>query len=198
MKILCCILSLLVLVNSSAYAIAPISAETIRQAQDYGVQQAQETLPEFLQPWISYEEKAAQLNETTERAYLYTTYLLLATDAREKRSNGKPILTSDSERIITDYSGMLSFSVILFSKEPTFIHNTIAVLKQGKKTIKAYQMTIPSEAESVTGLAGRVFKAQSYFYFSDNDLDLSTPIILVVTTNDKSDHKFYFDLAKIR
>lgn len=198
MKILCCILSLLILVSSSAYAITPISAETIRQAQEYGVQHGQETLSDFLQPWISYEEKAAQLNETTERAYLYTTYLLLATDAREKKSNGKLILNSDSERIITDYSGMLSFSVTLFSKEPTFIHNTIAVVKQGKKTVKAYQMTIPSEAEPFTWLAGRLFKAQSYFYFSDNDLDLSLPATLVVITNDKLDHKFYFDLAKIR
>jgi len=197
-KILYCILSLLVLSSSSAYAIAPISAETIRQAQEYGVQHAQETLPDFLQPWISYEEKAAQLNETTERAYLYTTYLLLATDAREKKSNGKLVLNADSERIITDYSGMLSFSVTLFSKEPTFIHNTTAVIKQGKKIVKAYQTTIPSEAEPCTWLAGRLFKAQSYFYFSDNDIDVSMPATLVVTTNDKLDHKFYFDLAKIR
>lgn len=197
-RILCWTLSLLLLCSGPVYAIAPISSEIIKQAQDYGVGHATDSLAEFLQPWISYEEKADRLDETTERAYLYTTFLLLATDAREKKAGGKPVLHSDSERIITDYSGTLSFSVTLFGKNPAFIKGATAVLKQNKKTIKAYQVTAPQEAEKCTWLASKLYMAQSYFYFSEEDIDLTKPVILSVTANDKQERKFYFDLAKVK
>lgn len=198
MRVLCCILSFLLLCVSPVYAIAPISSEIIKEAQDYGADHVKDSLPEFLRPWISYEEKAGILDETTERAYLYTTFLLLATDAREKKADGKLILTSDSERIITDYSGTLSFSVMLFGKDDGFIKGATAVLKQDKKTIKAYQVTAPQKAEKCTWLPNKLYTAQSYFYFSEEDIDLNKPVILSVTMNDKKERRFYFDLAKIK
>ncbi len=198
MKISCLILGFILLFNSQAYAIAPISSETIKQAQDYGARHINDSLGDFLRPWISYEEKAAILDETTERAYLYTTFLLLATDAREKKAGGKLILNSDSEKIITDYSGTLSFSVTLFGKAADFIQPVTAVLHQGKKTLKAYQITAPAEAEKCTWLAGELFMAQAYFYFSEDDLVTDMPVILTVTANDQQKRKFYFDLGKLK
>jgi len=194
----CLVVFLWIVSSNTVFAIAPISGEVIKHAQDYGTNHSASSLFEFLQPWMAYEEKAVKLDETAEHAYLYTMFLLLATDAREKKSSGKPVGFLDSERIIADYSGTLSFSVALFGNEPTFARNAKATIKQGDKAIQAYHITTPTEAEKCTWLPGRSFMVQSYFYFSDSDIDTTKPIILTVVTNDKHEHRFYFDLAKVK
>ncbi len=198
MKIVCWLFGIIFWLQTSAYAIAPINSEIIKQAYDYGEKHVNDSFSDFLKPWLAYEEKASKLNETTDRAYLYTTYLLLANDAREKKASGKLIVPSDSERIITDYSGMLNFSVTLFDKDAAFIHNAVAVLKQGSKTIKAYQSITPPEAEKCTWLSETLYTAQCYFYFSDHEIDAAKPVMLIISTANKQERKFYFDLAKIK
>ncbi|MEG6585985.1 hypothetical protein [Dendrosporobacter sp. 1207_IL3150] len=198
MKVLCWILILFSLFSNNAYAIAPINSGIIKQAQEYGVSHVNDSLITFLQPWISYEERATKLNETSERAYLYTTFLLLATDAREKKANGKVVSISDSEQIITDYSGTLSFSVTLFGKDSSFSRNTTAVLRQGKSKIKAYQITAPNEAEKCDWLNSKLYTAQCYFYFDEREIDISKPVVLSVLAHDKQERKFYFDLGNIK
>jgi hypothetical protein len=180
-------------------AITSINLEVIKEAQDYGKLKMKNPLQDFLLPWMSYEEKAIKLNDTAERSYLYTSFLLIAADAREKSLNGRDITIVDSEGVLEDYSGLLSFSAVLFGDKQDFAKDSSVVIKQDKNMIKAYQIITPSEGEKVYKDKGQTtFTAQCYFYFSDRDILPEIPIILSITTNDKKEHNFYFDLTKIK
>ena len=135
------------MLSDTVYAISPINSSVIKEAQSYGQLHVHRQLDEFLQPWVSYEEKAESLNGTAEHAYLYTPFLLIATDAREKSLNGQKVKLADSERILNNYDGTLSFSVVLFGNELHFGQKAKVVLKQNKEIIEAYQVAIPQKAE---------------------------------------------------
>lgn len=198
-KIISLTCAFLVLFISQVWAISSIDIQTIKEAQDYGKIKAQDHLKEFLLPWVSYEEKAINLDDTVEHAYLYTSFLLMATDARERTLNGQNVSILDSERILADYTDLLSFSMVLFGNKEDFTKNAQVVLTQGKKTIKSYQVNIPLTAEDITKDGGQpLFKGQCYFYFLEKDIKLDAPVVLLVTTNDKKQHSFYFDMSKIK
>jgi len=199
MKITSVVCVLLLLFISPALAISPIDVTVIKEAQEYGEINAQEELKDFILPWISYEEKAVHLGDTAEHAYLYTAFLLMATDAREKSLSGQKVTLLDSERILTDYTDVLSLSIVLFGDKQDFAHNATAVLKQDKKTIKAYQGNTPAMGERVlTDGIQPLFKGQCYFYFLEKDITMNSPVILRVTTSDQKEHSFYFDMTKIK
>lgn len=189
----------LVLFSSQVWAVSSIDIQTIREAQDYGRVKAQNRLKEFLLPWVSYEEKATTLDDTVEHSYLYTSFLLMATDARERTLNSQTVSIMDSERVLADYMDLLSFSTVLFGTKEDFVKNAQVVLIQDKKTITAYQINIPPVAENITKDGGQpFFKGQCYFYFLEKNIKLDSPVVLLVTTSDKKEHSFYFDMTKIK
>ena len=198
-KIISLTCALLLLLVSHAGAISSINTGVIKEAQNYGEINAQHHLKNFLLPWISYEEQAENLNDTAEHAYLYTSFLLIATDAREKSLNGQSVSILDSERVVADYTDILSFSIVLFGEKQDFAKNARVVLKQDKNVIKSYQVNIPLNAERITKDTGQtLFKAQCYAYFLEKDIELMTPVKLFITTNGNIHHSFYFNLAKIK
>lgn len=189
----------LILISRPAFAISPMNIAVIGEAQSYGKTNAHIKLEDFLLPWISYEEKTPRLNELSERAYLYTHYLLIATDAREKKLNGMSPELEDSEKILTNYNGFLTFSVSLYGTQLKFAKNAVVELKQGNTTIKAQQVTIPAAAEKVLkGTDKPIFRSQCYFYFSTKEIAYDKPIVLSIVTNDQKKHNFYFDFAHIK
>jgi hypothetical protein len=198
-KLLGFIFIFLVLVSKTVFAISPMNIAVINEAQSYGKTNAHVKLEDFLLPWISYEEKTPKLNEFSEHAYLYTNFLLIATDAREKSLNGLNPQLDDSEKILTNYNGFLTFSVMLYGTEPKFAQGAVVELKQGNNTIKAQQVTIPAVAEKVLKSSDKpTFRLQCYFYFSSKDIVYDKPIILSIVTKDQRTHSFYFDFAHIK
>lgn len=197
MKAIGTILALLMLTDT-AYAISPMDNGMIKEAQHYGKIQMHRQLNEFLRPWISYEEKADRLDETAEHAYLYTPFLLIATDAREKSLNGRTIKFADGETILHNYAGTLSFSVVLFGNEVNFGQKAKILLKQNEKFIKAYEVIIPLKAEKIGSSNKSNFRLQCYFYFWEKNIICDKPIILSIVTSDKKEHQFYFSATHIK
>lgn len=199
MKIISLTCALLLLLTSHVLAISSINVEVIKEAQDYGKMNARYHLKDFLLPWISYEENAVTLNDTAEHAYLYTPFLLIATDAREKSLNNQGVNLLDSERILTDYTDLLSFSIVLWGEKQDFAQNASIILKQDKKVIKAYQINVPVNAVKISKDEGQpLFRAQCYVYFLEKNIQLDAPVTLSITTRDKKSHSFYFDMKKIK
>ena len=198
-KIISLTCAFLVLLVGHVLAMSSIDAQTIKEAQDYGKSNAQHQLQDFLLPWISYEEQAVKLNDTAEHAYLYTPFLLMATDAREKSLNGQSVSLLDSQKVVADYTDLLSFSIILFGEQQDFMQNARLILKQDTKVIKAYQVNLPQNSEGIANDEGQpLFKAQCYLYFLEKDIELDEPVTLFIITSDNKEHYFYFDLVKIR
>lgn len=187
------------LFHNSAYAISSINSDVIKEAQQYGKVHMHSNLEDFLGPWVSYEERAERLNETAEHAYLYTNFLLIATDAREKSLHGQNVDLADSERILNNYAGTLSFSVVLYGSEVHFGRKTKVIIKQNEKVIKAYQVAIPLEAEKAVSDSNQpLFRLQCYFYFWEKNIAWDKPMTLSIITGDRKQHRFYFNTAKIK
>lgn len=187
------------MLSDTAYAISPMSINVIKEAQQYGKIHMHNKFDDFLRPWVSYEEKAERLNEKVEQAWLYTPFLLIATDAREKSLKGEKPELVDSERILNGYAGTLSFSVVLYGSEPQFGRKAKVILKQGKKHIEAYEVAIPRKAEKTTGYSDKsAYRLQCYFYFWDKKVVQDKPLTLSIVTGDKKEHHFYFATANIK
>lgn len=191
-------LFLLLSVSLSANAIALINKDVILEAQDYGIKRKQLQLTEFLHPWLAYEEQASVINETTERAYLYTPFLLLANDARDKARSKQSVQLADSEKILADYAGCLVFSITINGNTENFNDNVQVVIRQDKKIIKPYH-AVPNTPVKTSWPQGEPqYSAYSYFYFHDQEISSAKPITLVVTTKDKHERRFYFELPNFK
>lgn len=183
---------------SQVFAISPLTTAQQEQAQLYGKSQAQLKLTEFLRPWCSFEEGAASLSETEECAYLYTRYLLIANDAREKTLAKQTVKIDVCQEIMDSYADTLSFSVKLYGNYEQFIKGTGAEIVQNGKAIKPFQNVIPEKAVSFVSVGKNAYGAQCYFYFDETELDLTKPVILSVVSGDGNTHQFFFDLTKIK
>lgn len=185
--------------SNVAYGISPVSDEMIEKAQLYGQKNMHIEQSEFLWPWIAYEEKANQLNEYVEHAYVYTPFLFVAGDARRKCETGQKIKLADGKKVIKDYADTLAFSVVLYGRNPDFGKNTKVKLTQGESIIKPYEASIPLKAEAINrGKGLKDYRLQCYFYVSVKKVNPAKPMILSATTGDKKEHRFYFNLAAIQ
>ncbi|MBP3400565.1 MAG: hypothetical protein J6K70_02220 [Selenomonadales bacterium] len=180
--------------QGSAGAVANTTNDMVAKAQQYGIVYAKKSTQDFLKPWTTYEEEAISLTEHTERAYIYTPYLLIASDAREKQNDNKTISLADSKGLLKDYEKTMTFQVILYGKKADFAQGITATITQGKTVKKAYQMIVPDKAETVS--EGQ-YCAQCYFYFDEEDLALNQSIVLNVAKKDGTKKKFNFALAQI-
>lgn len=198
MRICSLVCLMVIFLVNTAFAIAPLNQSTIKQAQLYGSSQAKAELSAFLKPWLSYEENAEQLNEKAETAYMYTPFLLIAMDAREKKLHNQAILIENAESIITNYLDTLSFSVKLYGNTENFSANTVALIKQNGNLIKAWSVAVPEKPEPSYKNDKYKYMVQSYFYFKQTELSSKEPITLVVMTGDKEHHSFYFEIDKIK
>ena len=179
--------------QSPAGAVADITSNMIVKAQQYGIVYAKKSTQDFLKPWTTYEEEAISLTEQSERAYIYTPYLLVASDAREKQNSSKTIALADGKTLLKDYEKTMTFQVVLYGKKADFAQGLTATISQGKTVKKAYQMIVPDKAEAL----GEEYCAQCYFYFDEDDLSLNESITLNVVKKDGSKKKFNFALAQI-
>lgn len=198
MKIVCLVMTFVTLLTGQALAISPINYDLIQEASNYGETHAQMDWAGFAAPWSVFEEKADKLDNTEEFAVLYTPFLLIAADMKEKTLSNQTMNPVDAEKLLADYKGFLVFSVKLLGNDKNFAQNSVAVLKQNNKIVKFHQAVIPSESETKWSPVERSFSSQCYFYFLENEIDLDKPVILTITKRDKQKSNFYFNLRNIK
>ena len=196
MKIIAALMLLCCLFNP-VLAVAQISDDLIDEAMEYGANNTKVSFDKFAFSWLAYEEKAAQLNEQAERAYIYTPYLLVASNARDKALIGKQTVFADSKKFLTDFNGYLVFSVALLGSKPDFLGTATAFIKQGDKLTRSVQCSIAQNIEKSENSSSE-YNAQIYCYFPVGSISMNSPVQLVISTADKRLHKFYFDLAKTK
>lgn len=186
----------LFLMQGTAGAVANVAGDMISKAQQYGIVYAKKSTQDFLRPWTAYEEEAMTITEQSERAYIYTPYLLIASDARERQNNNQAITLNTSKEILKNYDNTLTFQVILYGSQVDFANGISATLVQGSTVKTAYQQLVPQSAEALSD--SKQYSVKCYFYFDEKGLDLKTPVTLKVIKKDAFEKKFYFSLAKVR
>jgi hypothetical protein len=205
LRLFCTTILLLLLMSNPVGAVRPMDAELVKEAQEFGRVHIDSPLKDFLQPWTVVEEKSDPLSDKAEIARLYTPFLLIAADARDKMINGGTVNIADSQKILADYAGYITLSVLLYGAEPNFIQDAYAVITQGGKIIKAVQFQMPTVAQrsiypsdADADADANAFVAQGYLYFQDTDISVDNTALLTVVTGDKREHRYYLDLEKLR
>lgn len=201
-KWLCCAVLFLWTVGNAATgsAMALINANAIREAQEYGRAHAHLEFQQFLQPWRGTQAKAAVAG-LEEQAYLYTPFLVIAADARERTLNGQAALTlADSEQALSDYNGTLSVSIVVFgATDGSFKQQPKISLQQEKRSVKPYRIVWPESGLPQVSLHGKSYlKAHCYAYFSQQDVKEAESAQLVLLAADGREHSFSFDLLRMK
>ena len=194
MKIFISILLMMFFTYNQVFAIAPLNEQSITAAQKYGIDNSKINLGLFLKPWLSYEETSSKLDETAETAHIYTSYLLIATDAKEATLKNKKVTLQDSEKVIIDYNDILSFSIKVSRENDIFAQNLVAIIVQGDNVVKSVKIIPQAVSYSEKN---KKYSAGSFVYFKESSIELGKPIKLIISTSDNNKHCFYFDLAKI-
>lgn len=177
-------------------AIVPVNAGTVTAAIDYGTTKVAIPLEDFFLPWTAYEETADRLSLFTDRACLYTPFLLMAADARDKTGAGQPVNRKECEKTLKEYKGYLVVGLTLFGPAANFAQNVTVVFEQGGKRIKPHSLSIPREAAPLTD--GDRFALRGFVYFRSQDINLRKPVTLSVTKAGNSERRFYFNLPALR
>ncbi len=194
MRILLIIISILVLATHSVVAVSPSNNNLISEAQRFGKLQVNN--PDFFIPWTVYEEKSETLNESAEQAILYTPFLLVAADTKNRIHHDQNYTIGNAIKTLNDYSGFFVFDVILLSKDKTFINNIQSTLQQEKTVVQAYH---PSYGElEIFNSPNGLFRVHVYLYFLQNEFYQDCPVRLIVRMDDNRTRTFYFDLGRIQ
>jgi len=187
-------LAVMLLLTGPVLAVAPVNEATIEAAQNYGRSKADMPLVLFLLPWTAYEEKTARLDDGGERACLYTPFLLLAADARDRTAAGETVTTADAGRVLADYNGYVIFGVTLSGLRADFAGKVSASLRQGRKTLRPKIMNAQGAAREAEG----GYQAQVYFYFASRDVASDKAARLTVTAGDGRQRAFMIPFAGYR
>ncbi len=193
MKIFVLTLAILVLLSGPALAVVPMDAAAIRAAQDYGRSRANVPLADFLLPWTVYEERAARLNDTAERACHYTPFLLVAADARDRTAAGGPVIAADAAKVLDDYAGYVIFGVTLSGVQADVGTKLEASLRQGRKTVRPKLVNALPPGDGSPG-----YQVQVYFYFPGRDIAADKDALLTVKAADKRTRNFRVSFAAQR
>ena len=198
MKKILAIIAALLCLSSPVEAIKQVNSDMIRGAQEYGQRFATQDAETFLLPWTVYAENTRNVSEISERGYIYTPYLLIALNAKDKTVQGLPVRLADSEKILTDYNGFITFEVILFGTSSDFASGITSSLHQDKNRTEAHQVILSSN----TRIAGKyygenLYRAQYYIYFLDKGVNIRRALKLTVSGGDNSERHFIYNLTRI-
>lgn len=133
----------MLLFTDKTYALATMAEPEIKQAQNYGLMNYQKSIPEFIKPWMAYEESSKKLDGNSEKAYIYSPYYLVAINARERLLASQTINISDGEVVLQNFHNSLPFGVTIYVEDVTdFEKSLTANLIQNEKKVQAYAVRV--------------------------------------------------------
>lgn len=129
--------------TGKTHALAIMAEPEIKQAQNYGLMNYQKSIPEFIKPWMAYEESSKTLDADSERAYIYSPYYLVAINARERLLASQTINIADGEVVLQTFHNSLPFGVTLYVEDVTdFEKSLTANLVQNDKRVQSYAVRV--------------------------------------------------------
>lgn len=152
----------------------------------------------FISQWTSYEENAPRIDSKTEYAYIYTPFLLVATDAREKFLAGQEVSVVDGKKLLTPYQDYLVFGITLLGNTQHFDKISKCFLNTGNVLINSYQVLTGEAIKTPWFPEQPYYMAKYYVYFPNKEITLNRPVTVTLVTVDKHEHRFYFNLDNVK
>ncbi len=189
-----------------AYAMLPLTEDTVRSAQVYGQQRQNTTNLELIAPWTAYDRKRTNKYGVGEKAVVYTPYLVTALDAQQKAKNGKTPTLAEGRKIAESYNGILALGVTISTTtklEPKYLKTK---MYQGTNVVEPYYTTLNGATKRKmqvnSAAAGgvvtvNVWDDQYYLYFDLKKLDPKRTMVLSVTDQVGGTREFVIYLNKL-
>ncbi len=204
MKKTALILTVLLCLAQSAYAMLPLTENNIDAAQQYGVERKGATTLELLAPWTIYDRKLTNKYGLGEKAVVYTPYLMAALDAQTAAKNGTPADLARGMSVAKDYQGVLALAVTVSSPAKLEPKNMNIRMYQGTNVIDPYYTNLNSakqrsmEVSSDQGLQTvGVWDQQFFVYFDLTKLDAQRAMVFAVTDQYGGTREFVINLTKV-
>jgi hypothetical protein len=178
------------------FSVYSMDRKTIAEAQEYGIKSISKSESEFYYSWLSFEEQAEIIDETTEYAHFYTPFLLVASEARIKALRKEPVEIISGEKVVDDYKGYFVFTAVLKGETPDFASKAKANLRQDKLN-RSGEITA-SNVQKYEKNGKTYYMATFYFYFKSDKYSLTKPAFLNISMKNKQERRFYFDFGKLK
>ena len=166
--------------QGNVYAVYSMDEANVKNAQEYGIMRYQEEIPVFAKHWRIFEESSKALDESSERAYIYTPYYLVALNARERLLASQPINLIDGQIALEAYHGSLPVCVVLYLENIDDLNSkTKAFLSQSSGDAYSYDTVVQYSEVVQTKVIREIV---------DEDIVVAKPITTEVNEK-KSDEK---------
>ncbi len=196
----------LLTVTQTAFAMLPLTDNTISAAQKYGVERKGVTLGEVIAPWTIYDRKQTNKYGLRERVVVYTPYLTAAVDAQQKASNGETATLAQGMQVAKQYSGVLALGVNLSTSVKLDPKNLTVKMYQGNNVLEPYYKSLNTASQrdmqvlnQTTGAlqTANVWDIQYYVYFDLSKLNAKRTMVLAATDEYGGTREFVINLDKL-
>ena len=179
-------------------AIDKPNKKIIKESQIYGASNYLVDLDDFLKPWASFEGENVIITKNSEVSYLYTPFLLVALDAREKTSKKEKITFEESNNMLKQYNEYFVFNTVFSDYDSDFLNNAKVFIEQGKSIFEISQINVIDKEHYLNKESIDMYKINCYLYFQIEKLSLKEPIKLIIESEKSRTRYFHFNLAEIR
>ena len=198
--------AVLLMFSQTAYAMLPLTENTIQGAQLYGVERKGVSLGEVLAPWTIYDRKQKNKFGLRERVVVYTPYLTAAVDAQQKANNGQTATLAQGMEIAKQYNGVLALGLTISTSVKLEPKNLTVKMYQGNNVLEPYFISLNAASQrdmQVLNPATKqlqnahVWDVQYYVYFDLSKLNAGRTMVLAATDEYGGTREFVINLTKL-
>jgi hypothetical protein len=206
MKKIGLIVTALLCLTQSAYAMLPITENNIERAQQYGVERKGASTLELVAPWTIYDRKLLNKYGLGEKTVVYTPYLMAALDAQSAAKGGTTASLARGMKVAKDYQGVLALAVTVSTTSKLEPKNLRVRMYQGTNVIDPYYTNLNSAKQrsmQVSPGQGQalqkvnVWDLQYFVYFDLTKLNAQRPMVFAVTDKAGGTREFVINLTKV-
>lgn len=202
MKRVCAILLFFLLVAlfaNSAFAYRIADKSLLQAASDYATTRRNLEWDAFFAPWTIFEERSPMLKSPSERAIVYTPFLLAAIETKQYMDQNKTVNNDKITEVLKSYENNFVVCTILRSSRPFTAESLSAIAQQDNRIIKPHYVhgEPPIDLKQLGQSAAPSYEMRVYFYFRQMQINPGLPVTLLVFEPERNARRFLLPLNSI-
>ena len=184
---------------NSAFAYKLADKALLQEAAVYAVTRRNLEWDAFFAPWTIFEEKSPILKAPSERAIVYTPFLLVAMENKQTINQNKSLDEGKIAELLKSYEGNFVVCTILRSNRLFITESLSAIVQQDNRIVKPrYIHGEPIIDLMQSGQAATPsYEMRVYFYFPQEQINPGMPVNLLVFEQGENARRFLLPLNVI-
>ena len=184
---------------SSALAYRLADKSLLQEASVYATTRRNLEWDAFFAPWTIFEEKSPMLKSPSERAIVYTPFLLAAMENKQYLDRNKTVDDAKITEVLKNYEDNFVVCTILRSSRRFTAESLSAIVQQDNRIMKPHYV----HGEPLVDLrqsgqaATPSYEMRVYFYFRQAQINPGVPVTLLVFEPERNARRFLLPLNSI-